>query len=140
MNVHKETSIKDVYYQFLQRYLPTPKLNSLQVIIRNVPIKHQALKLWIRRSEYLFGMPTKNDVFFSAASCKKDIIFGGHTKQIYGPSNFVRGTKVLKPTSVISMTLHILIRLQFRYLKLSTQRLSPIPLKWAVGGAEFGLH
>jgi hypothetical protein len=23
-------------------------------------------------------MPAKNDVFFSAASCKKDIIFGGH--------------------------------------------------------------
>ena len=27
-------------------------------------------------------MATKNDVFFSAASCKKDIIFGGHLKQI----------------------------------------------------------
>ena len=26
--------------------------------------------------------PTKNDVFFSGASCKKDIIFGGHLKQI----------------------------------------------------------
>jgi len=26
-------------------------------------------------------MPTKNYVFFSAASCKKDIIFGGHLKQ-----------------------------------------------------------
>ena len=27
-------------------------------------------------------MPTQNDAFFSAASCKKDIIFGGHLKQI----------------------------------------------------------
>jgi hypothetical protein len=27
-------------------------------------------------------MPTKNDFFFSAATCKKDIIFGGHLKQI----------------------------------------------------------
>jgi hypothetical protein len=27
-------------------------------------------------------MSTKNDVFFSVASCKKDIIFGGHFKQI----------------------------------------------------------
>ena len=34
-------------------------------------------------------MPTKNDVFFSAASCKKDIIFVGHPKQIFGPSYFV---------------------------------------------------
>ena len=27
-------------------------------------------------------MPTKNDVFFSAASCKKATLFGGHLKQI----------------------------------------------------------
>jgi hypothetical protein len=42
----------------------------------------------------LFEKPTKNDVFFSAASCKKDIIFGGHLKQIFGPSYFARALAV----------------------------------------------
>ena len=35
-------------------------------------------------------MPTKNDVFFSAVSCKKDIIFGRHLFSFVGPSYFVR--------------------------------------------------
>ena len=42
-----------------------------------------SLKLWQNKKGWnLFEMPTKNDVFFSAAICKKDIIFGGHLKQI----------------------------------------------------------
>ena len=49
------------------------------------------LKFWQNKKDRnLFEMPTKNDVFFSAASCKKDTIFGGHPKQIFGPSYFVR--------------------------------------------------
>ena len=32
--------------------------------------------------EYLLGMPIKNDVFFTAGSREKDIIFGGNLKQI----------------------------------------------------------
>ena len=36
----------------------------------------------IKRAEYLFGISTKNDFVFSAASWKKDNIFGGHPKQI----------------------------------------------------------
>ena len=44
----------------------------------------------IRRTKYLFEMPTKNDVFFTAGSLEKDIIFGRHFKQIFGPSYFVR--------------------------------------------------
>ena len=41
------------------------------------------LKLWQNKKDRnLFEMPTQNDAFFSAASCKKDIIFGGHLKQI----------------------------------------------------------
>jgi hypothetical protein len=39
----------------------------------------------IRRAEYLFGMPSKNDIYFSVASCKKDIIFGGHPPQNIRP-------------------------------------------------------
>ena len=35
-------------------------------------------------------MPSKNDTFFSAATCKKHIIFGGHPKQILGPFYFIR--------------------------------------------------
>jgi hypothetical protein len=35
-------------------------------------------------------MPIKDDVFFPAASCKKDIIFGGHIKPILSSSYFVR--------------------------------------------------
>ena len=38
----------------------------------------------IRKAECVFGMPTKNDFFLT------DIIFGGHPKQIFGPSYFVR--------------------------------------------------
>ena len=42
-----------------------------------------SLKLWQnKKGRNLFEMPTKNDVFFSAASYKKDIIFGGHLKKI----------------------------------------------------------
>ena len=44
----------------------------------------------IRRAEYLFEMLTKNDIFFTAGSWEKDNIFGGHFKQIFGPSYFVR--------------------------------------------------
>jgi hypothetical protein len=33
-------------------------------------------------------------VFFSAASCKKDITFGEHLKQIFSSSYFVRALKV----------------------------------------------
>ena len=37
------------------------------------------IKLWQnKKGRNSFEMPTKNDVFFSAGSCKKDIIFGGH--------------------------------------------------------------
>jgi hypothetical protein len=32
------------------------------------------------KGQNLFEVPTENDVFSSAASCKKDIIFGGHLK------------------------------------------------------------
>ena len=32
------------------------------------------------KGQNLFEVPTENDVFFSAASCKKDILFGGHFK------------------------------------------------------------
>ena len=39
---------------------------------------------------YNFGLGTKKAVLFSAASCKKDIIFGGHPKQIFGSSSFVK--------------------------------------------------
>ena len=35
-----------------------------------------------KKGQNLLEMPTKNDVFFSAASCKKGIIFVGHVKQI----------------------------------------------------------
>ena len=34
------------------------------------------------------------DVFFSAASFKKDIIFGQHPKQIFGSSYFVRALSI----------------------------------------------
>ena len=41
------------------------------------------LKLWqSKKDRNLFEMLAKNDVFFSGASCKKDIIFGGLLKQI----------------------------------------------------------
>ena len=44
---------------------------------------YEYVMFWqIKKGWNLFEMPTKNDVFFSAASCKKDIIFGGHLKQI----------------------------------------------------------
>ena len=59
----------------------------------------------MRRAEYLFGMPTKNDVFFSAVSCKEDIIFGGHPKQIFGPSYFVRALDNLKLSHIYGHTL-----------------------------------
>jgi hypothetical protein len=32
------------------------------------------------KGQNLFEVPTENDVFSSAASCKKDVIFGGHLK------------------------------------------------------------
>ena len=35
-----------------------------------------------KKVQNLFEMPTKNDVFFTAGSQQKDIIFGGHLKQI----------------------------------------------------------
>ena len=38
----------------------------------------------------MFGMPPKNDVFFTADSWDKYIIFGGHPKQIFGSSYFLR--------------------------------------------------
>ena len=41
------------------------------------------------KAEYLFKMPTKNDVFFTAGSWEKDIILGGHLKQIFGQFYFV---------------------------------------------------
>ena len=45
--------------------------------------KATLLKLWQnKKGSDLFEMLAKNDVFLSAASCKKDIIFGGHLKQI----------------------------------------------------------
>ena len=41
------------------------------------------LKFWQNKKDRnLFEMPTKNYVSFSATSCKKDIIFDGHLKQI----------------------------------------------------------
>ena len=42
-----------------------------------------------RRAEYLSEMSTKKIPFFSAASCKKDIIFGGHLTQVFGLSYFI---------------------------------------------------
>ena len=42
------------------------------------------------KQERMFGMPIKNDVLISAASYKKDINIGGHPKQIFGPSYFLR--------------------------------------------------
>ena len=44
------------------------------------------LKLWQNKKGRMFLW---YDVFFSVASCKKDIIFGGHLKQIFGPSYLV---------------------------------------------------
>ena len=35
-------------------------------------------------------MLRQNDVFFTAGSREEDVIYGGHPKQIFGPSYFVR--------------------------------------------------
>ena len=60
--------------QKVNKYLKKQKKNGY--------LSHQ-LKFWQnKKGKNLFEMPTKNDVFFSAASCENDMIFGGHLKQI----------------------------------------------------------
>ena len=60
------------------------------------------LKLWQNKKDRIFvwdhGMPTKNDVFFSAASCKKSTIFGASQTNVQ-PWYFVAALVHIKETT-----------------------------------------
>ena len=54
------------------------------------------LKLWQNKNEQIFVWDAQQKKV-SAASYKKDIIFGGHPKQIFVPSYFDRALVVEQP-------------------------------------------
>ena len=80
-----DSSLFDVISRIFPEQNSSAKTSSLacvdvdmQIVLVFIGVKPQRKK----KGRNLFEMPTKNYVFFSAARYKKDIIFGGHLKQI----------------------------------------------------------